>query len=1185
MKIFKHAKVVLSMIAILAICLSVMSPLINVIAAGNSYTPPANMLYFKNENSGPLMQRLDLIPGKTYHISFGISDNAPKFAVVAKNSDRIDIDAKVTEISKTAGDSFTRYQYAVEIPSTVPKQSNKETARIFLGLSFETGKEGYVFDFSVVRSDDSSHANVLKNGLFESNLNDWAWGIDAWFTVSQTGIKKTEFSNDKITLKMCAFDTSKFKLSDKMLYFKGRNSDALMTRIPLIPGASYNLSFSLTNNVTEFSVIGKQDDDTRTSIVINSQEVTKETKEKYTDYVYSFTIPATQKVDAPDGKSLIFVGFVFPIGTEGYIFNIKLEQNDDQTHAQLMPNGDFKAGLDNWAWGYSWFVDFPGQKGLGKTEYNGSDAKLVVMDYDEEKFTLEAPEKKDKMLYFHGMNKDPLMNRATLEPGATYNLSFGLTNNVTEFSVIGKQDDSMRSDIAINSKEESKDVKERYTDYVYSFTVPADQKADASDGKALVFVGLSFPFGTEGYIFNVKLEKSDDQTHTPLLSNGDFQAGLDNWAWGFTWFVDFPGQSGLGKTEYDGSDVKLVVMDYDEEKFTLESPDNMKDKMLYFKNEITGPLTQRVTVEPGASYRYSFSVSANVVGFKVTAKTDSRYDINVNPKLITAKEENRHCYYEYEITFPADLTPDASGGKALSFVGLTLITGYDGYFYNAKLEKVGDAEHTQLLNNGDFKSGLDYWEWDYNWFINFPNQIGFGLKEYTTKTNDILKVVDFDESKFSAEKPDVPVTNHRMLSFKNGANPTLFAQLVTYQPDTVFELTFSAFSTSELDFAVASNVNGARSALRIESELVDKKEYTNYTTYKYQFTTPAAYEEKRFFAGLNIPYYAEGFIFDMSCKIVGDETNTEQFGNNGLLDGLDRWIWGWHAWFGMKGAGWQESGLNYWTNGIDEIKIMDFDLSKIDTLIADINRDDGVWWNAADYNENANTTEKTGTATLTGSFCSVDKTPIKNVKLLLKSEQKNYSAYTNKFGNFAFKNIIPGSYDLYFVNKNGDEVSTGYYETLEDGDVVSIALVSDPSGLLSGEDEETADRASFAGTVYTPKLKTVPNLKIYLRDVGEVKTDKNGSFAFEDVPVGEYELYTVLPSGKEYVFRTVKLEKNVQLTVKLKYDVKTDAKSDDNGNNTTLIVIISVVAGVIILGAGATAFVIIKKKKPFKTKK
>ena len=1340
MKLTKQFAALFSVMLIIAVLFSAISPLSRISVKADEYTHPDNMLYVKSSTTGPLKQRVEVVPGASYFFSFGLSDNSPAFTVIGQDKDRKSITVDPQEISKADQGDYTLYNYSLTIPADIPAQGNKY--RVFIGLSFETDSDIYAFDFSLVKSDDGSKTNILNNGTFATNLNDWAWGDNPWFTTGQAGKGKTEWEDSNVTIKILSFDEKKFsnekmlyfkagntgplmtrinfvsgteyrisfgltnnitgfdivgktdgerngigitetleskenkgkytlytysftfpstqpdglafigltfpnnsegyifdikliktdnvtaplfsngdfksgldhwtwgwdawfetwgagrgktewsnanvRLSvesfdeskftaeapaepkDQMLYFKSKNTGPLMTRVNFVAGAEYTLSFGVSNNVTTFDIVGKTDGD-RNGIGITETLVSKDEKEKYTRYTYSFTFPATQ----PDG--LAFIGFSFPKNCEGYIFDIKLVKNDDATGKQLFVNGDFKSGLDHIAWDWdAWFETWGTGKGF--TEYSTANVELSTMDFDESKFTIEIPESpKEQMLYFKAKNKGPLMTRVNFVSGAKYTLSFGVSNNVIDFDIIGRTD-SDRKDFGITENLVSKEDKGKYTLYTYSFTFPGSQP----DG--LAFLGITFFTSQEGYLFRVSLTKEDDANQKQRISNGDFSSGLDNWAWDWdAWFVSFSGQTGTGKTEWSNANVTLNTMDFDESKFTIAVPEPPKEQMLYYKNSNAGPLMTRVSLTPGQKYTFSYYVSRNAIGTKVVAVTDGDHkNIAVNAKLISSKNEGRHTFCQYEFTVPSTFQTDAGKTTGLAFVGVKFILGYDGYFYGAKLTKADDGSQKQMLSNGDFSSGLDSWAWDWDaWFVNFPGQTGIGFKEWENK-NIKLAVMDLDESRFSTEIPDVPVSDRRMLQFRNGANPTPFSARVNVTPGKSFIMSYSVFCTDETSLSVLTDDN--RYVIQANEELLEKKEHTQYTTYTYRFAIPKTYQGSLAFVGVNIPYYAEGYLFNLSCYAAEDPQKKSVWQNADLMQDLDSWIWGWHAWFGMgtnENSYLKPKGMLKWTNGIDEIRIMDFDTKKIDALIKDINRDDGVWWSSRDYSEaeSANSSAKAGKASLNGTFLKTDQTPIGNVKLILRSFDGEYTAYTDETGKFAFYGVLEGNYELYFVNAKGEEISTGFFGTLEAGDAVTVSLVSDTEKLEAAAKGDRIE--SFDGVVYTAKLKTVPNLKIYLRGFGEVKTDQNGHFEFTDVPVGEYELYTLLSNGKEYVFRKVTLQKDQKLSVKLKYDPPSASADEENGMSvgTIIAIVAASVGGVLLIGSGVLLFILKKRKK------
>ena len=127
--------------------------------------------------------------------------------------------------------------------------------------------------------------------------------------------------------------------------------------------------------------------------------------------------------------------------------------------------------------------------------------------------------------------------------------------------------------------------------------------------------------------------------------------------------------------------------------------------------------------------------------------------------------------------------------------------------------------------------------------------------------------------------------------------------------------------------------------------------------------------------------------------------------------------------------------------------------------------------------------------------------------------------------------------------------------------------------------DSSKEVGTIRGNVYTAKLKVVKGLKLYLGGIGETITDDNGYFEFIDVPVGEYELYTVLKNGKKYVLKTVQIKKDVDILTKLKYDPESEDADALAGTNNKIWVVIIIIAIVAIAAAGVTILLFVLKAK------
>ena len=237
--------------------------------------------------------------------------------------------------------------------------------------------------------------------------------------------------------------------------------------------------------------------------------------------------------------------------------------------------------------------------------------------------------------------------------------------------------------------------------------------------------------------------------------------------------------------------------------------------------------------------------------------------------------------------------------------------------------------------------------------------------------------------------------------------------------------------------------------------------------------------------------------------------------------------------------------------------------------------DNGEWWNAEDIVPE----EKNYDNTVKGVVIGVDGKPVKNAKIQLISGTNTYDVVTDSKGAFILNNIVPGYYQLYWIDKDGNLIPFDYGIDVARGTLITLNVkVNNVYDTTVDESVENAgDLGTIRGNVYTPQLKVVKGLKIYLGNLGYVVTDENGYFEFVNAPVGEYKLYTILENGKEYVFKTVQIKKDVEISTKLKYDPQIDVDAEASQNIVWIIILI--VAIVVMLGAGVTIILIAAKNK------
>ncbi len=969
----------------------------------------------------------------------------------------------------------------------------------------------------------------------------------------------------------------------KMLYFKSSSPEELMQTAPVNVGETYNFTFGLSAAIENFEIVC-QTDDRRREIDAAPELVSKEEKGDSYVYTYSITIPQKTVNNKPITEK-VFVGILFSGNVEGYLYEPSLYVASDEAKTELFANRFNGGVLDGWTYGYTWFGEW---EGTDVTEWSDDANTLKIVNYDDSLFGGTGSgsggdsSSNKKMYYIKSSGPKEIMRLVPVTPGETYYMTFGMSSSIRRFDLAFVGDEG-RAWIDEECPQLEKISKGNCNIYTYSCTVPEDYEF------ANAFFGVK-PYGkVEGYIFDIAVYKADDASKSNLMVNADFSDAFNGWSYGWdAWFGTWdPADATVWESEIGETHIEIV--DYDEELLGLNNEVGGGDtaqKMLHINSPGPKSLIQRAEVSPGKEYIFSFGISKSIRKFDPVCFADGgRAEVDANITQVSAEDKGNYTIYSYKYTIPADY------GESMIFFGMQPSGSTDGYFFNASVYAADDANKNELLDNPMFEYALAEWSWGWDvWFGYFSGDSDD--TEWTSEDGKTtLKVVNFDSSLFG-EGGEVD-SGKKMLYFVNGPTGSQFALLAKVEAGKTYCLEFGMFATGTVNFKVARN--GLRATVESVQQNLETKEEGNYTRYKYTFTMPENETDGEYFIGPDVTGFVEGYMFDLTLYEVGAENKKELLSNPEFEYGLDDWIWGWNAWFGVL----DEAGLTEWTDGSNTLKIMKHDLNKIDELIKLINVDDGEWWDEKDIIPE----EIEEIASLKGTLKDQNNAPLANVELIFASDERELTATTNVKGEFNFNSFPAGFYELYTVDSKGNRVATGYYGTLSHGDDAAVDIVCDTTSLLADsenntqtddtqnnntqtddtqnnntEQEEKPSVGAINGAVYTPELKTVANLKLYIRGVGDTFTDSKGEFSFTDVPVGEYELYTVLDDGKEYVFRTVNIKENVELSVKLKYDVAEKTIADVTNNNTLIIIVIAG-AAVLLAAVGAVVFIVIKKKK------
>ena len=1223
----KYFKRILSLLIVICVAFTAMLPSITYGTKANSATKKMIHIISDGSSKVEFLKDVSLVKNTEYSVSFKYvakdgafgRNEAITFNVFAKNKNGVlkeifgdsfnSTDSRYTSPVYDSETQTVTYNFTLKDDTKNKMPPNNVTLATGandcgIGFIFANGKtaEMYITEIAIWKTSDADKTNLLGEINTATDLNGWrsidnvASGTiftDGGMTATLTKYENVAFDPDAIP---------EIYTPAKMVYYKNTVSETLGKQTSVQNGKTYNLEFCLANDVASMNEVQTNDiiieafanNTNKDNVAITYNLIKKYTYEKYLYVVYSVTVPDDIEIISANGA--ITIGPKFPTNSECYIFNMTMYLADDLQKKGILYGEDLSEGLVKFSIGNSisipdlvpagstllsdnteWYLDTEKSKHIKTVAFDESLFKDVVSNGP----TVEPPE---KMLYYKNNEKQFVGKTVTVEKGKSYDFTFSFANDATAEYLVGMGDleitaislsDYSEINVKPVIKSRTNDEVRKYTTVTYTITI--------KNSVSTIMIGVRVPSKSKVYLFNMHIYDTSSADDSNIFSNTGFGSGLDTVALGTEIM------SG-GLTEWNTQDYSkhLKVVDYNDSLFAELVADNAPHpdrKMLYLKAGSYGPLYQRFSATAGGVYNLTFSMTNSIDEFSIAAASDGdRPGINVKAEPISKENKGNYSVYNYEITFPEDMAV-GSDGTVLVFLGLNFGTGSEGYIFDFILTKKDDISNKQLYSNHDFRGGLSNWAWGWSVWFGVVNENSYDWTDNST----ILKVEAFDIEKVNKfTLPD----NRKMVYFKNGANQTHFAAWVSSNQGKNMILTYSVYATENISPAFVAN--GDRWGVSVKTELLNKVEQDNYTTYTYRFSVPLSYSDGLIFIGFDIMPLTEGYLFDMNCYLEDDPNKKNLWSNGKFKVNLDGWIWGWNAWFNHPADG-SDGGLTSWANpnGSDVVELKNYDLAHIDALIADLNRDDGEWWNPDDILKEEDFLNKSNIAKISGVVTDQNNNPLKGIKLLLKGVDNSYNTTTDANGKFEFKDIKPAYYELFFINNKGQEVSTQFFSTLSNNDSVEMTIVCDVSELEAEntdnssyeseneEDENEIAVTSFSGTVYTPQLKTVAGLKICLRGFDDTVTDENGNFAFEDVPVGEYELYAVSKDGSEYIFRTVTLEENVKLSTKLKYDPngqKADTNNVEETSNIWVWIIISG-AAVLVIGGGVVAFILIRKKK------
>jgi hypothetical protein len=566
------------------------------------------------------------------------------------------------------------------------------------------------------------------------------------------------------------------------------------------------------------------------------------------------------------------------------------------------------------------------------------------------------------------------------------------------------------------------------------------------------------------------------------------------------------------------------------------------------------------------------------------------YNGNININVLNAKTLSLGTYLGTS-TFNGALHIMASSKVNLPY---SVKTNFDNFnFKGGKWYITADSVEPDFVQLGATKG-----------IFNIKNKAKAYVRQYKgnliTETDGVIDLSAKSGAYTISDKKidEIKDSSKKMCYFKGVGGTNYVMSRAEVTPLKTYRLEYSIF-TSHIDDAFPTcRVDGDRKAIGDDMVVISNKQIDNrYYRVVAEITIPETYynfekdKNNLAFFGVCLAPSSQGVVFDWTVYDVEDTSKTNLLRNAKFHDGLDQIALNFDFWGGVYTDERGGSGLLDWTNGIAEIAVKDYDVKFIDHLIYLADPDDGKWWNDKDiHEENFETYGKA-----VGIFRDQDGNPLKGYKFMLVSAEgnKTYTAKTNSKGEFNFGEVLSGIYELFIVD--GDKkVQTDFADFIAQYDFVKFDITTDMSGIVilpeepiiedtpiieEPEQEEVIPTGNFTGTIYTPMLEVVTQLRVTLGDIGDVVTDDNGSFAFANIPVGTYDLYTILEDGSKYVITQVTIQENCDIASKLKFapPVETDNETEPNNGWIIWVIVASAVALVVV--AGLIFLLVFKNKK------
>ena len=1087
--------------------------------------PQKKMIHFENGGvQSGFGAKLDVEKDVSYKISFKynlvngsfVKDNGGGIALrlYKPGSGVVDANYNAKNLDYTLSQDGGYYVYTATVKPTV---TGTVYPMVYANSGGKLKADIYVADFTAYRADDTS-----KTNLFSESVVDFQ-DLSGWYFLDNAGNKSIKelsgdsFSSETSSVAAMNYADELFKKQTvKMLRITTAASGInLSQQLPggLLGNTSYSFSvkYKIISGSLSFKVFNGGFWGAKNFEITEAETGGTE----YNERTFSYT-----------GDAGPIIGLAIPAASDIYLTDWSFYRTDDPEKTNLLTSTVTVDSLSGWMTGSNGNItNFTG------SSFSGSGYTVSLEEREERLFKYTAPAVEEhKMLYIDSVPKVKYKHfgqNVNLESGKDYIISFKakyLKGEIGNAFNLGVMNSWFGKTYFIDNASDSKALPKKTVDgwnaYEYSFKAP--ETADYT-------VGFTFVLTSKFYLADFSVYEAADSEKTNLLPAKSVTSDLSGWR--SDKIKDLS-----GKTEFVQEDnaYTVTLLPYDESLFKLDT----SHKMLHI-NDYGGDafLGQNVTLKKGVSYTIAFQyrfISGDIgSGVHVAVQPmlgSGRYRAYHSTQLSDSRAFSSDYVRDDYATFTFTLQDRTYEGGSYTVndedtygIGFHFSKSVELYLADFVLYETADSQKTNLLPVKNYGNGL------YGWRSDWSTAAGDSLSFTDNGNKYMVDLLPYLASAFE-EPAEIPGP-HKMIYFQNFSDYHVVSQRVKLKAGSTYRFVISLSSTVKARAMLQHN--GARNNVFGNLKPIEDPIVTgDYFTEIFEFTVPeyvgaTKVNTNEMYLGIQFPAATLAYIFDAKLWDVSDPTAKNIFKNTNFDKGLDEWIITWGAWFidGRQGTGLK----TFEKDGYFKIEVMDYNEELFIPYDSDARINDGVWWKQSDVTE----VVKKGTGTITGFLRSENGEGLAGVKLVLKSDEKSYSGITDANGAFVFKNIPNAFYELYVIDESGAEHYADFGYTVEIGNVITVNITVD--GTYAVSTEVALARGYISGTLYTPDRKTVADKRIYIRNLGAVKTGKDGSFTFPALEPGSYELYCYDDYGNECILKTVNVQENTAMSLKLKY--------------------------------------------------